>query len=399
MHVFFAHRATSKDQAKAGYNTAFEWDIDLTEGYEHSFLNNVARHPDVSAFAGCDTPEIGARLDERNFDALMVDGWRLKAHLQGLFAANRRGIPVIVRGDSTLQMPRSALKSLSKRIVYPVFLRRFSAALYVGTHSREYFEKYRFPQDRLFHSPHCVDTEFFRMRATPEARRALRERLGVASNAILLLFAGRLVPFKRPQDLVTAAAQLRAQGLQVEVAIAGSGPLESAVTAMAEQASVPLHKLGFLNQTMMPAAYAAADILVLPSNGEETWGLVCNEAMASGTPVVVSDHVGCAPDLASDQRTGNSYRCGDPASLAKTVARMIAAPPSRAELATATAANSVPAAADGIEKALNALQDKTRIDRAAKVTSTAAAERSSDSTSVSGEGSKKGVPSAENKHG
>ena len=79
----------------------------------------------------------------------------------------------------------------------------------------------------------------------------------------------------------------------------------------------------FLNQTEIPTAYAAGDVLVLPSFGSgETWGLVVNEAMNLGTPAIVSDHVGCGPDLVIPGETGWVFEAGglfSPyASLAKT---------------------------------------------------------------------------------
>jgi glycosyltransferase involved in cell wall biosynthesis len=74
---------------------------------------------------------------------------------------------------------------------------------------------------------------------------------------------------------------------------------------------------GFLNQTEIVGAYVAADCLVLPSDTGETWGLVVNEAMACGIPAIVSDQVGCGPDLVSDGVTGATFPMGDVDALAK----------------------------------------------------------------------------------
>src|SRR5258708_25968442 len=92
--VFFAHRATQLDQARAGFGVDFDWDIDLFSGYESFFLRNVAKYPSVDRFAGCDTPEIGARLAKGAFDAVLVHGWHLKVYFQTVFAAKRWGLPV-----------------------------------------------------------------------------------------------------------------------------------------------------------------------------------------------------------------------------------------------------------------------------------------------------------------
>jgi glycosyltransferase involved in cell wall biosynthesis len=79
--------------------------------------------------------------------------------------------------------------------------------------------------------------------------------------------------------------------------------------------------IGFLNQTKLARAYAVADCLALPS-GSETWGLVVNEAMATGLPCVVGDLVGCGPDLIEPERTGYIFRVGSVEGLAGSLERM-----------------------------------------------------------------------------
>src|SRR5262249_49762398 len=128
--VYFAHEATANDQAAAGFDVAFTWDIDLLAGYRHVFLRNEASRPDPNEFFGCDTPEIAARLAQGRYDVLLVSGWHLKSYWQGILAARRLGIPVLVRGDSHLGTPRSRVKKVVKSTLYPMMLRRFDAALY-----------------------------------------------------------------------------------------------------------------------------------------------------------------------------------------------------------------------------------------------------------------------------
>lgn len=325
--VFYAHAATAQDQARAGFGVGFAWDVDLLSGYEHAFLTNVARNPGLGRFGGVDTPEIGPRLREGQFDVLLVMGWYLKCFIQGLIAAKRLGVPVMVRGDSHLDTPRSALKVAVKRLLYPHFLRQFDAALVVGKRNGAYWEYYGYPRERMFDAPHCVDNDFFAKRATPEARSALRGRLMIAAEAKVVLFAGKLVHFKRPVDVIKAAARVRENSVKAEVLIAGAGPLESELRRLARGFDVPLHMLGFCNQTEMPAAYAGADLLVLPSDGRETWGLVVNEALASGTPALVSDAVGCAPDVAELFGAGAVFRLGDVADLAEKLRTALLTPP------------------------------------------------------------------------
>src|SRR3990172_7079616 len=80
---------------------------------------------------------------------------------------------------------------------------------------------------------------------------------------------------------------------------------------------------GFLNQSELPAAYAAADVFVLPSAFHETWGLVVNEAMNFDLPVVVSDKVGCGADLIEPGRNGFIVPHDDTAQLAEAIGRLV----------------------------------------------------------------------------
>ena len=350
--VFYCHQATPDQQSAAGFGEAFHWDIDLFDGYRSIFLRNVAQRPGADHFGGCDTPEIDHALREGRFDSLLVMGWHLKSFWQGVRAARQQCVPVLVRGDSHLDTPRSPAKRLAKLLLYPPLLRCFDRILYVGQRNRAYYDHYRYPRDRLFFAPHCVDAERFAKAATPAARHDLREALGIAPSETAALFAGKLIDFKRPLDLIEAAALARTQGLPLHVIIAGSGPLEEALRARADALQVPLHGLGFQNQTQMPAAYAAADVLALPSNGRETWGLVCNEALACGTPIVVSDAVGCAPDLASDGHVGRTVPLGDLRALSAALAAVAQAPPSKDSIRSLSDRYSLAAAVESVISAL-----------------------------------------------
>jgi glycosyltransferase involved in cell wall biosynthesis len=86
---------------------------------------------------------------------------------------------------------------------------------------------------------------------------------------------------------------------------------------------------GFVNQQELPSWYAAADMLVLPSDSRETWGLVVNEAMAAGLPVVVSDAAGCSPDLVREGENGFTYPCGNVGALVDRLASIAAVGPEK----------------------------------------------------------------------
>jgi glycosyltransferase involved in cell wall biosynthesis len=357
--VFYAHRATPTDQARAGFGVGFNWDVDLLSGYAYEFLQNVAHTPGLDHFTGVDTPEIGRRLRAVRFDAVLLMGWRLKCFHQALWAAKRLRIPVLVRGDSHLDTPRAAWKRWAKEMIYPIFLRRFDGALVVGERNRAYWRHYGYPESRMFDVPHCVDNDWFAVRATLVARAELRARLGVELGTSLVLFAGKLVPVKRPIDMLEAVSLVRAAGVPIEVLIAGTGPMEMDMQTRARALDLPLHTLGFCNQTEMPAVYAAADILVLPSKSE-TWGLVVNEALACGRPILVSNAVGCAPDMAAHLGERVVFPMGDIGALATSLRQVIANPFDRARIEATAAAFSIEAACTGIGRAVSTLTTRRR---------------------------------------
>ncbi len=322
--VFFAHRQTAEQQARAGFDVAFEWDIDLLSGYEHRFLPNVAARPSTDTFWGCDTPSIRDEIAQGLFDAFVVPGWALKTYWQAIWACRRARVPVFARGDSQLAGQRMTFVRLAKKAAFSHMLRLFDGFLYVGQRNREYLLHHGAVADRMFFSPHCVDNDWFRERS--DAARASGD--GKEGNrGRRVLFAGKLIGRKRPFDALQAAVMARGSGMPLEMTFAGSGELQEKLEQAGRAAGLPLQFLGFVNQSQMPAVYASADVIVLPSDGSETWGLVINEAMACGVPAVVSDAVGCGPDLIEPGLTGKVFALGNVPAMASAIQQVLALDP------------------------------------------------------------------------
>jgi len=359
--VFYAHRQTAEQQARAGFDVAFEWDVDLLSGYHSKFLRNVARAPSTDRFLGCDTPEIAGEIAGGSFDGFVVPGWALRAYWQAVQACRRAGVPVFVRGDSQLVGPRSGAVRLAKAMAFRGVLRRFDGFLYVGQRNRDYLLHYGAPSQRLFFSPHCVDNDAFKAASQAAGRASLSCKSGPARR---VLFVGKLIERKRPLDVLQAAARLAAGGSPVDVAFAGSGDQQEALTSAAAASGVRTHFHGFVNQSELPGIYAAADVIVLPSDGRETWGLVVNEAMACGVPAVVSDAVGCGPDLVETGVTGAVFPLGNVAALAEGIGKVLSFDPARTRQALAERMETYsPArAAQGIAGAASALKSRSRTE-------------------------------------
>jgi glycosyltransferase involved in cell wall biosynthesis len=173
-----------------------------------------------------------------------------------------------------------------------------------------------------------VDTDYFESetRRLGAQRNVLRARWGLDDSAVVFLFVGKFIEKKRPLDFVNAIerANARLDGTRVAGLMVGDGPLRGLCEEVVRRKDIPIKFAGFLNQSQISQAYVAADSLILPSNGGETWGLVVNEAMACGLPCFVSDQVGCGPDMIISSETGASFAVGNIQELGKLLAEFAA---------------------------------------------------------------------------
>jgi glycosyltransferase involved in cell wall biosynthesis len=359
LQVYFAHRQSAEGQAAAGFGVAFEWDVPLLDGYMYRFLKNVAKEPSTQGFRGCDTPEIGRIIAEERFDAFLVNGWYNKSFWQAMTACWRTGTPLLVRGDSQLATPRNLPFRMAKEAFYRAFIPRFGGYLVVGKRAREYYLHYGARPERMFFVPHFVDNARFRKLAAQVDQQALREELRLKSDTRILLFVGKFMPKKRPGDLIRAARLLQDRGQTLQVVLVGSGALEADLRALVKAQEVPVHFAGFKNQSELPYYYAGADLLVLPSDGGETWGLVVNEAMACGLPAVVSDTVGCYPDLIDPGETGEVFPMGDVEALADAMERALHLVGSRQTEHSLANKMSTYSLATAVQGLLQAVQEQT----------------------------------------
>lgn len=351
--VFFA-MVPDAEQQGVGFGVAFEWDSPVLAGYPHEVLANRAKRPSVTAFSGCDTPGIYGRLRALRPDAVLVNGWVAKTCLQALWACRRLRIPCLVRGEANLLRPRAAWK----HALHGLLLSQYAGWLAIGSANRDFYRFHRCPDERTFWAPYAVDNDFFSAQAVARAgrRNELRAALGLPPEAVVFLFAGKLEEKKHPLDLLEAVARLPEDlRSRIHVLVAGDGPLRGECERRAGARRLPVSFAGFLNQSRLPDAYAAADVLALPSDAGETWGLVVNEAMASARPAVVSRAAGCCADLVVENETGRSFAGGDVAALADVLAGYARDPAAAARQGTAAAervrAFGLDVAAEGIVEA------------------------------------------------
>jgi len=332
--VWYLTNFGTKPSLDQEFDQTFSWDIETLSGYPHRFLE-TAEGATPTDFWRCRLREsLRDRLRAVGAKAVWIQGWQVAGYWQTVREAKRIGAEVWLRGESNDLLPVPIWKQPVKRAVLGRLFAATDKFFCIGSANRRLYRKFGVPESRMFAAPYAVDNErFARQAAILRGRRAeVRRAWNIPDDAYCILFCGKFIAKKRPLDLVRAAEKLRASGQipKVHLLFCGSGDLggklrdacaiaydaecrdSSAPAAPAVDARPRASFTGFLNQTEISRAYVAADCLVLPSNHGETWGLVVNEAMASGLRCVVSDACGCAEDLADD-----SYPVGNIEALAE----------------------------------------------------------------------------------
>jgi glycosyltransferase involved in cell wall biosynthesis len=241
--------------------------------------------------------------------------------------ARARGLPAVLMSESqSIDRPRAWWKEAIKRRR----VRRFDAALVGGPAHREYLEALGMPPERIALGYNAVDNEHFAS-ACARSRSQAGSRSGLPP-APYFLAVGRFVSEKNLERLIRAFAAYRRSAsseMAWDLVLCGGGELAARLDGWirAEGLAGCVHRPGFLQAEELPRWYAHASAFVLPSLSEP-WGLVANEAAASGLPLLVSDRAGCARTLVPDPpgRTGWRLDPTDTEHIAASLARMSACP-------------------------------------------------------------------------
>jgi glycosyltransferase involved in cell wall biosynthesis len=324
------------------FGTSFRWDIDALSGYPHQFLESTQGAVPWD-FRKCRLDEsLRDRLRRVGARAVWIQGWQVAAYWQAAWEAKAAGIELWLRGESNDLTPTPRWKRPLKRIVLGQLFSRVDRFLYIGSANKRLYRSFGIPESRLHPAPYAVDNQRFARQANAlrPQRWELRRRWGIADDVFCVLFCGKFIEKKRPMDVVEAARLLRSEGRlpNIHLLFAGSGELGGALRhacTVVHDAERETRKLpwseesfsardgapaasfaGFLNQTEISRAYVAADCLVLPSEHDETWGLVVNEALASGTPAIASTSCGCTEDLLPSTSGRRSFVAGDVRAIA-----------------------------------------------------------------------------------
>lgn len=292
-----------------GFGSTHKWDIDLVSGHSHSFMTAGQRGWAMKIRA---IPRVIRFIREN--DIIVVHGYAGLLPLTAIAAAWVFRIPYLIRSDTSVIRTH---RRLDPRFWLPRMVSRRSAGgLVAGIRNESVQLKLGVPQ--TYFAPFSIDNRRFSAAASSVRAKCghSKAKWGLKSDKPVIGYCGKLIDHKGIDDLVAAHRQLADSA---QLFIIGDGPNRA---ELEKQCSPQLTVFaGFINQSEIPEALAVCDIVVLPSYAEP-WGLAINEAMASGCLPVVSDAVGCGPDLV--EGVGEVFPVGDRAELVGALQRALA---------------------------------------------------------------------------
>jgi glycosyltransferase involved in cell wall biosynthesis len=337
-HYARIHAAAKQGNAVAIEYTlkdeTYAWDIVEAEGglQRITLFEEHGTHETAS--------EIGKRirsaLERLGPDVVAIPGWGSRWALAILDACLKSRTPAVLMSDSTYHDARRRwwAEAAKQRIV-----RLFSSALVGGQANAEYLRILGFRDRPILHGYDVVDNGHFAAGADNSRRESDRFRKGMGLSDRFFLASGRMVEKKNHFGLLEAYTiyRKRAGDSAWGLVLLGNGPLRKEIESSIRRLGLSGHVVlpGFRQYDELPIYYGLAEAFVHPSTVEQ-WGLVVNEAMAAGLPVLVSRRCGCAPDLVREGRNGFTFDPLDVHELAALMKRMSAESCDRKAMGTAS---------------------------------------------------------------
>lgn len=327
-HVGPYHHARLNAAADRLSITGIEWSA---KGYDAwGAAETPARYAKISLFseAADHYPDSRQRreafrsaLEQANPDVVAVNGWNNFGSLAAADCCVRRGIPMVVMSESARQdEPRTWWKEAIKKQIVDLY----SAALVGGQRHVDYLVELGIPRDRILVGYDVVDNAYFARRVLEirNLRFEIRKKCELPEDYFLA--SARFIRKKNLLRLMRAYAEYRqrsevAGSAPWDLVLLGDGPLRKTLNSQLSTLNLHpnVHLPGFKQYDELPAYYALANAFVHASTTEQ-WGLVVNEAVASGLPVIVSNRCGCVPELVN----GNGFTF-DPFDEQELAARLL----------------------------------------------------------------------------
>ncbi len=254
-------------------------------------------------------------------DAVLCGGYNYLASWEAAYWARTHRIPLLLWSESTALDQRR--RHLLVEFMKAGFLGLCRAFVVPGKSSLQYLKDLGIAKERVFTAPNAVDTDLFSSLAEEARRCDTQVRVRHSLPLRYFLYVGRLVRVKGVFELLEAYAQLSAQiRSEVGLVFVGDGVDRAELMEYASRvAPGTIQFPGFVHRERLPEFYALADAFIFPTLSDP-WGLVVNEAMSCGLPVILTNVAGCMPDLVQDRWNGYVVKPADPSQLAAAMLRL-----------------------------------------------------------------------------
>ncbi|MCD4795121.1 MAG: glycosyltransferase family 4 protein [Bacteroidales bacterium] len=304
------------------FGSKIKWDTPLFDGYEYEFVKNNSLKPAVSgSFFGLVNFNIIKKIRKEKPDIIIIHGWAYFTNWFIFIFSFFFKAKIWMRAESPLNQELKKLKLILclKKFVFKFFLIKIiDRFLYIGKQNKEFYKYYGVTENKLIFAPYSVDNERF-SKTYDEYKNNIsdiKKVLGLPSDNKFVLSAGKYMPKKRTLDILEA---FRLQNKEnITLILLGEGLLRTELEQKIKTENIKNVILtGFINQSEISKYYAVADVFVLASTIGETWGLVVNEAMNFGLPIITSDMPGSAFDLVENGKNGFVFETGNIEALRK----------------------------------------------------------------------------------
>jgi glycosyltransferase involved in cell wall biosynthesis len=314
LEVVYCSDESLKGKLDKGFGTNVQWDIPLLDGYKSVFIKNRSYKPSIhSGFWGLFNPGIISYLRKRPKSIIVVHGWAYATHIMAIVVGKLCGHTVCIRAETPQNQELlknkyiTFLKHLYLRFIF-MFADKF---LYVGQQNKLFYKALSKKEEDLIFTPYSVDNARFRAVMETISKAEARAKLNLPGQACIILYSGKYISKKNPLDILKAFGMMNKP--DAVLVMVGDGELRPEMETFINEHNLNQSVIltGFINQSLIPLYYRAADVFVMCSGLGETWGLSVNEAMNFGLPVIVSDTCGSSYDLVKNEVNGRVFETGN----------------------------------------------------------------------------------------
>ncbi|MEM6763861.1 MAG: glycosyltransferase family 4 protein [Bacteroidota bacterium] len=233
-------------------------------------------------------PDVWNNLKRIDPDIIITQGFNPTYLMSWLFSVIHKRKHIILFDDWLyLQSKLSKLHTAVRKMVF----KHTHAFVGPGKHTADLYRSYGIAEERLFDSQLCADDTLY------------THNFPLAERPYDLMFIGRFHELKLPFFFTKVASKLAEKKPDLRLLIIGSGPLKEEFLSALDTANLTYDYPGFVQPDQLPTYYAKSKIMLF-TTAHDAWGLVANEALISGTPVISTPYAGCKDDLVLHNKNG-----------------------------------------------------------------------------------------------